>query len=169
MVSGQAHHGGPVDCGNGPLRLGCVISSYTVKERPCEIVSMWIRRLRIRTPLGTLVSYNPILFVRCLGEAATKNFSGLMRETCTLRMVADPSPQSMSHAVAHQPIKPARRSELYCSPDGGSIQSWFGTYQHRAIANGPAYALYKVQTNQTATDAAKAGALVAVDTAIILV
>ena len=44
-----------------------------------------------------------------------------------------------------------------------------GGTDHRPFPNGPAYALYNVQTNQTATDAAKAGALVAVDTAIILV
>jgi len=56
--------------------------------QPNEVIRLQIRRLRIRTPLGTLVSYNPILFVRCLGEAASVPSLGRLPDYCSLQLLA---------------------------------------------------------------------------------
>jgi len=142
--------------------------------QPNEVIRLQNRRLRIRTPLGTLVSYNPILFVRCLGEAVW--FPAVAASPTTVQVLVTLS------RVAVPGMEPGALAAMRLRPSGTPLRRLGGlSYQagppfalsggtdHRPFPNGPAYALYKVQTNQTATDAAKAGALVAVDTAIILV
>ena len=90
----------------------------------------------------------------------------------TLSRVAVPGMEpGVLAAMRHRPAsrgttQALRRSELPSQP---AVPAATTAITICPIANGPAYALYKVQTNQTATDAAKASRKVAVDTAIILV
>ena len=90
--------------------------------QPNEAVRLQNRRLRIQAPLGTLVSYNPILFVRCLGEAvwfpAVAASPTTVQVLVTLSRVAVPGMEpGVLAAMRHRPAsrgttQALRRSEL---------------------------------------------------------